>query len=360
MSHNADRLFLRAALDLAERGLYTCAPNPRVGCLIVRDGRTLGRGWHVRTGEAHAEVRALADAASDVSGATAYVSLEPCSFQGRTPPCTDALVEAGIRRVVAAMPDPHPRVAGAGFERLRAAGVAVEIIDLPEARELNLGWTTRLATGRPWVRIKTAVSLDGRTAMASGESQWITGAAARADVQHWRARSCAVITGAGTVRIDNPRLTVRDERFTVDGRLRQPLRVVVSRTGNLPPDATVATDGGPLLLACGRDGDAASGAEVWRDDTPQIDLAKLLEHLGERQCNEVLVEAGPTLAGGFLEAGLWDELVVYVAAKLLGSDSRPLARLALSRMAEAVTGRIHDVTTWGEDVRLTIRRDVPS
>ena len=216
MSRNADRLFLRAAVSLAERGLYTCAPNPRVGCLIVRDGRTLGRGWHVRTGEAHAEVHALADAGPDVAGATAYVSLEPCSFHGRTPPCTDALVEAGIRRVVAAMTDPHPRIAGAGFERLRGAGIAVDVIDLPEARELNLGWVTRLATGRPWVRIKTAVSLDGRTAMASGESQWITGPAARADVQHWRARSCAVITGAGTVRIDNPRLTVRDERFAVD------------------------------------------------------------------------------------------------------------------------------------------------
>ena len=360
MSHNADRLFLRAAVDLAERGLYTCAPNPRVGCLIVRDGRTLGRGWHVRTGEAHAEVRALADAASDVSGATAYVSLEPCSFQGRTPPCTDALVEAGIRRVVAAMSDPHPRVAGAGFERLRAAGIAVEVIDLPEARELNLGWTTRLATGRPWVRIKTAVSLDGRTAMASGESQWITGAAARADVQHWRARSCGVITGAGTVRIDNPRLTVRDERFAVDGRLRQPLRVVVTRTGALSPDATVLADGGSLLVACGSNGEPTSGPEVWRDGTPRVDLGRLLKHLGERQCNEVLVEAGPTLAGAFLEAGLWDELIVYIAAKLLGSDARPLARLGLSRMAEAVTGKILDVTTLGEDVRLTIRRDAAS
>ncbi|MYE11466.1 MAG: bifunctional diaminohydroxyphosphoribosylaminopyrimidine deaminase/5-amino-6-(5-phosphoribosylamino)uracil reductase RibD [Gammaproteobacteria bacterium] len=360
MSRNADRLFLRAAVALAERGLYTCAPNPRVGCLIVRDGRTLGRGWHVRTGEAHAEVRALADAGSDVSGATAYVSLEPCSFQGRTPPCTDALVEAGIRRVVAAMTDPHPRIAGAGFERLRAAGIAVELIDLPEARELNLGWTTRLATGRPWVRIKTAVSLDGRTAMASGESQWITGAAARADVQHWRARSCAVITGAGTVRLDNPRLTVRDGRFAADGRLRQPLRVVVSATGVLPPDATVLTDGGALLLACGRDGDPTSGPEVWRDGNPQVDLAKLLAYLGERQCNEVLVEAGPTLAGAFLETDLWDELIVYVAARLLGSDARPLARLGLARMAEAVTGRIADVTMLGEDVRLTIRRDAAS
>lgn len=360
MSHNADRLFLRAAVALAERGLYTCPPNPRVGCLIVRDGRTLGRGWHVRTGEAHAEVHALAEAGPDVSGATAYVSLEPCSFHGRTPPCTDALVEAGIRRVVAAMTDPHPRIAGAGFERLRAASIAVDVIDLPEARELNLGWITRLATGRPWVRIKTAVSLDGRTAMASGESQWITGAAARADVQHWRARSCAVITGAGTVRVDNPRLTVRDERFAVDGRLRQPLRVVVSRTGALSLDATVLADGGALLVACGSDGEPTSGPEVWRDGTPRVDLARLLEHLGERQCNEVLVEAGPTLAGSFLETGLWDEIIVYVAAKLLGSDARPLARLGLSRMAEAVTGKILDVKTLGEDVRLTIRRDTAS
>ena len=357
MSHTVDRLFLRAAVTLAERGLYTCAPNPRVGCLIVRDGRTLGRGWHARTGEPHAEVHALADAGSDVAGATAYVSLEPCSFYGRTPPCTEALVQAGIRRVVAAMTDPHPRIAGAGFQRLRQAGITVDVIDLPEARELNRGWIARLEHGRPWVRVKTAVSLDGRTAMASGESRWITGAAARADVQHWRARSCAVITGAGTVRLDNPRLTVREERFAAGGRLRQPLRVVVSGTGALPPHAALLTDGGKTLLACGRNGQPPPGAEVWRQDGSQVDLAALLAHLAESQCNEVLVEAGPTLAGAFLEAGLWDELIVYAAPRLLGSDARPLAHLPLARMADAVTGRITDTTTLGEDVRLTIRRD---
>ena len=357
MSSTTDRLFLRAAVVLAERGMYTCAPNPRVGCLIVRDGRTLGRGWHAWTGEAHAEVHALADAGDDVAGATAYVSLEPCSFHGRTPPCTDALIDAGVRRVVAALTDPHPRIAGAGFQRLRDAGVAVDVIDLPEARELNRGWITRLEAGRPHVRIKTAVSLDGRTAMASGESQWITGAAARADVQHWRARSCAIVTGAGTVRIDNPRLNVREERFASDGRLRQPLRVVVSGSGAVPADAALVTDGGETLIACGRDATPPSGADVWRQDAPRVDLAALLAQLAERQCNEVLVEAGPTLAGAFLEAGLWDELIVYLAPKLLGSDAQPLARLPLAHMADAVAGRIADVTTLGDDTRVTIRRD---
>ena len=357
MSHTVDRLFLRAAVALAERGLYTCAPNPRVGCLIVRDGRTLGRGWHVRTGEGHAEVHALDDAGPDVSGATAYVSLEPCSFHGRTPPCTEALIDAGIRRVVAAMTDPHPRIAGAGFERLRQAGVTVNVIETPAARALNRGWITRLETGRPWVRVKTAVSLDGRTAMASGESQWITGAAARADVQHWRARSCAVVTGAGTVRADNPRLTVRDARFAADGRMRQPLRVVVTASGRIPPDAVLLTDGAEVLLACGRDGRPPPGPTVWRHEGPKVDPAALLSQLADRQCNEVLVEAGPILAGAFLEAGLWDELIVYAAPKLLGDGARPLARLGLAHMADAVTGKIADVTALGEDVRLTMRRD---
>ena len=360
MSSTTDRLFLRAAVALAERGLYTCAPNPRVGCLIVRNGRTLGRGWHVWTGQGHAEVHALADAGDDVSGATAYVSLEPCSFHGRTPPCTDALIDAGIGRVVAAMTDPHPRIAGAGFQRLREAGVAVDVVDLPEARELNRGWITRLENGRPWVRIKVAASLDGRTAMASGESQWITGTDARADVQHWRARSCAVITGAGTVRIDNPQLNVREDRFAADGRLRQPLRVVVTASGVIPPDATLLSDGGASLLACGERATPPPGPDVWRHEAPRVDLSALLGHLAERQCNEVLVEAGPTLVGAFLENDLWDELIVYVAPKLLGSDARPLAHLPLAHMADALAGRITDVTTLGADVRLTIRRDPAS
>ena len=355
MPSPADLAFLHAAIELGERGLFTTTPNPRVGALLVRDGETLGRGWHVRSGEAHAEARALADAGGDAAGATAYVSLEPCCFHGRTPPCADALIAAGVRRVVAAMTDPHPKVRGQGFERLRHAGVAVEAVELPEAVALNVGWIKRLRVGRPWVRLKAAISLDGRTAMASGESKWITGQAARADVQHWRARSCAVITGAGTVRADDPRLTVRDPRFAVDGRIRQPLRVVVSGRGEVPAGAA-ALAGGDALLATGRHAAEREGVALHRQPGERVDLGRLLDHLGERGCNEVLVEAGPTLIGAFIEADLWDELILYVAPRLLGSAARPLAALALPTLSEAATGRIVHVARFGEDLRLTIRR----
>ena len=355
MPSPVDLAHLRAAIELAERGLFTTTPNPRVGCVLVRNGETLGRGWHVRQGEAHAEALALADAGGDAAGATAYVSLEPCCFHGHTPPCADALIDAGVARVVAAMTDPHPRVAGRGFERLRQAGVAVEAAELPEAAALNLGWIKRLHGGRPWVRLKVAVSVDGRTAMASGESQWITGPEARADVQYWRARSCAVITGAGTVRADDPQLTVRDERFATDGRLRQPLRVVVSTKGDVPGDAAVLADG-DALMACGRGAGEHSEVALHRQWGERVNLGVLLDHLGERECNEVLVEAGPTLIGGFIEADLWDELILYVAPLFLGSDARPLAMLSLSSMEQAVKGRIAETTRIGDDLRLTIQR----
>ena len=360
----ADRLYLRAAVELAERGLYTCAPNPRVGCLLVRDGIVIGRGWHMWRGQVHAEAAALADAraqapepAQPAENATAYVSLEPCSIHGETPPCADALIDAGIRRVVAPSADPNPRVNGRGFARLRDAGIQVDVEEIPEACELNPGWLKRMRTGQPWVRLKTAMSLDGRTAMASGESRWITGEAARADVQYWRARSCAVVTGAGTVRDDNPRLTVRDTRFSVDGRFRQPLRVIVSARGAIPRDATVLEDEGPTLIACGKHGpDRHPNARVHRQDGERVDLSHLLDHLGERECNELMVEAGPTLTGAFLAQGLWDEWVLYLAPKFLGSDARPLAELHLTRMAQAVAGRIAETEMIGGDLRLVIRK----
>lgn len=359
----ADRLYLHAAIGLAERGLYTCAPNPRVGCLLVRDGVVLGRGWHMWRGEAHAEAAALADAralapesARPAENATAYVSLEPCSIHGKTPPCADALIDAGVRRVVAPMTDPNPDVNGQGFARLTDAGVQVDVEDMPEARDLNPGWAKRMRTGRPWVRLKTAISLDGRTAMASGESRWITGEAARADVQYWRARSCAIVTGAGTVRDDDPRLTVRELRFSADGRTRQPLRVIVSSRGDIPEDAAAFKVEGPALIACGKHGpDRHPHAEVHRQNGVQVDLSLLLDDLGARHCNEVMVEAGPVLTGAFLAEGLWDEWVLYVAPKFLGSDARPLAELKLSRMAEAVAGRIARSQMIGEDVRLVVR-----
>lgn len=360
----ADRLYLRAAVELAERGLYTCAPNPRVGCLLVRDGGVIGRGWHMWRGQAHAEANALADASAQTpefdrpaENATAYVSLEPCSIHGETPPCADALITAGIRRVVAPSADPNPSVDGRGFARLREAGMQVDVEDIHEARELNPGWLKRMRTGQPWVRLKTAMSLDGRTAMPSGESRWITSEAARADVQYWRARSCAVVTGAGTVRDDNPRLTVRDTRFSDDGRFRQPLRVIVSARGAIPRDATILQDQGPTLISCGKHGpDRHPDAQVHRQEGERVDLSHLLDHLGERECNEIMVEAGPSLTGAFLAQGLWDEWVLYLAPKFLGSDARPLAELHLTRMAEAVAGRIARSEMIGGDLRLVIRK----
>ena len=359
----ADRLYLRAAVELAQRGLYTCTPNPRVGCLLVRDGAVLGRGWHMWRGQAHAEANALAaaraqtpESARPADNATAYVSLEPCSIHGETPPCADALIAAGIRRVVAPMADPNPRVNGRGFARLRDAGVQVDTEEISEARELNPGWLKRMRTGRPWVRLKSAMSLDGRTAMASGESRWITGEAARADVQYWRARSCAIVTGAGTVRDDDPRLTVRDIRFSAAGKIRQPLRVIVSSRGEIPEDAAILQGEGTALIACGKRGPARHPhAEMHRQEGERVDLARLLDNLGSLECNEVMVEAGPDLTGAFLAQGLWDEWVLYVAPKFLGSDARPLAELRLARMAQAVAGRIARSEMIGGDLRLVVR-----
>lgn len=361
---DADVLFLRAAVELAEAGLYSCTPNPRVGCLLVRDGRILGRGAHLRAGEGHAEVNALADAArstgsgragADVSGATAYVSLEPCVHTGRTPPCTEALIAANVRRVVTAMGDPNPQVAGRGFERLEGAGIRTQLVPLQEAAELNAGFVSRVTRGRPLVRIKVAASLDGRTAMASGESRWITGTAARADVQYWRARSCAVITGSGTVLADDPQLTVRDARYAVQGQVRQPLRVVTDTALQVAPEAALFAAEGPILLVHG-DGrlPRVPGVEHLACGTDRVDLARLLDILGARGCNEVLVEAGPRLVGAFLAEGLWDELLVYLAPKLLGSDARAMAWLPLVDLDQAVGATIRDCVELGGDLRVRL------
>lgn len=380
MLTESDRLFLAAAIELAQRGMNSVTPNPAVGCLLVRDGVVLGRGWHMRAGEGHAEVNALADArasartrgAPDAAdqvarGATAYVSLEPCAFEGRTPACSRALINAGVARVVAAMTDPHPKVAGAGFAELRAAGISVDVVELPAAQELIAGFVSRITRQRPFVRLKVAASLDGRTAMASGESQWITGPDARADVQRWRARSCAVITGSGTVLADDPRLTVRDTALAVEGRIRQPLRVVCDGRGQIKADRALtgsATDTGsvvdaPTLLARTVPVSPVGSAEVIQlpagKDGAGVSLPALLKLLAERQCNEVLVEAGPRLIGAFLASGLWDELLVYQAPRLLGSDARALATLPFTRMAEAIGATIADCTQIGADLRLRLR-----
>lgn len=360
----ADRLFLELAIELAEGGAFTCSPNPRVGCVLVREGQVIGRGWHVRAGEGHAEANALKDANHDAAGATAYISLEPCSFAGRTPSCADALVVAGVARVVVAQQDPHPRVGGRGLDRLRSHGIAVDVFELPAARDLNPGHFKRHEQGRPFVRVKLAASLDGRTAMASGESQWITGPDARRDVQYWRARSCAVLTGIGSVLADNPLLTVRDKTFARDGWLRQPLRVVADSHLRTPHDAQIFNAPGEVILAhsdyaqpppegtfADRTADAVHHVAAGRD---HVDLVRLLDHLAERECNEVLVEAGPTLAGAVLESNLWDEALIYLAPKFLGSDAKPLADLAFDKLQDVLTANISACEPIGSDLRITL------
>ena len=332
------------ALDLARRGLYTADPNPRVGCVIVKDGEMIGEGWHARAGEPHAEIHALAAAGTRARGATAYVSLEPCRHHGRTGPCTVALIEAGVQRVVAAMRDPNPQMAGRGLADLARAGVRVDDgVLAPEAEALNAGFVSRHRRGRPLVRVKIAASLDGRTAMASGESRWITGAAARRDVQRLRAASSAVLTGIGTVLADDPLLTVRDERFGPSPR--QPLRVVLDSDLRTPPAARLLEAPGRTLVVAARASERAAalraaGAEVLvlDDGAARVDAQALLAALAAREVNEILVEAGATLAGALLGQGLADELVVYLAPVLLGCRARGMVALpAIERPPKAIT-----------------------
>lgn len=356
-----DFAFLDATLELAARGLNSTTPNPRVGSLVVRDGRVVGRGWHVRAGEPHAEVHALREAGPLARGATCYVSLEPCAHHGRTPPCAEALIAAGVARVVTAHRDPNPHVAGAGLERLRAAGVVVDAVDLPSAREMNVGFFSRFERGRPWLTVKVAASLDGRTAMASGESRWITGAAARADVQRLRARSCAILTGSGTVASDDPALTVREASLAVDGRVRQPLRVVADSRLSIAPDAKLLSGPGQVLIVAASSDPVASsrltarGAEVLVCGDGRVDLAGLVTTLGGRGVNELLVEAGPRLTGAIIAADLWDEIVLYLAPRFLGSRARPLAELPLDRLTDAPAATIVEQTVVGEDLRIRLR-----
>lgn len=351
------------ALQLARHGLWTTRPNPRVGCVIVREGESVGEGWHARAGEAHAEVNALKAAGEAAQGATAYVTLEPCSHHGRTPPCVDALIAAGVSRVVVAARDPNPAVAGRGLARLREAGVDVcEGVAETEAVALNAGFMRRMTEGRPWVRAKLAASLDGRTAMASGESRWITGNAARADVHRWRARSCAVVTGRGTVVADDPAMTVRDVPDAAE--VPPPLRVVLDSRLQTPVDAAILRQPGPVLIltACDdarRRGDLeAAGAEVEKLPAGPhgLDLEAALRALAHRQVNEVLVEAGPTLVGAFVAAALVDELILYQAPHLMGHEGRPLLCLpGLERMAQRLPLRLLDVRQLGDDVRILAR-----
>lgn len=357
-----DEAYMERALSLAARGLFTTDPNPRVGCILAKDGRIVGEGWHERAGQAHAEAAALAAAGAQARGATAYVTLEPCSHHGRTPPCAGALIEAGVRRVVCASIDPNPRVAGAGIERLEAAGIAVSVGPRSaEARELNVGFFYRFERGRPFIRLKLAMSLDARTAPAGGGKMWISGETSRADVQQWRARSSAILTGAGTVRIDDPRLDVRLE---YGPWVRQPLKVVLDPAWSCPATARVFRGGRTLVFAAESASRPAPGPaantvleERVAASGRRLDLAAVVARLAVLEVNELLVECGPTLAAAFLQAGLVDEMILYVAPVLLGKDAAPLTALEGPRAGDRVAAAFDLAGTerLGADVRLILR-----
>ncbi len=367
----ADAAWMARALQLAVNGLYTTGVNPRVGCVLVKDDQIIGEGWHERAGEGHAEVMALRDAAArghSAQGATAYVTLEPCAHHGKTPPCAEALIKAGVTRVVAAMEDPNPFVAGKGFALLQAAGIAVAApLMAAEAETLNVGFTKRMRQHLPWVRLKMAGSLDGRSALANGQSQWITSPEARADGHRYRARAQAIITGVGTLIADDPLLTIRDVQAPI-GQSGQPvplasaLRVAVDSHLRTPSTAKIL-QGGCLIATAETDPKKtaalqAAGAEVicLPDANGRVDLKALLEFLAQRGVNEVHVEAGPRLSGVFLNAGLVDEVVIYMAPCVLGSDARGwFDDLSLNSLDQKTELKFHDVRMIGPNLRIITR-----
>ena len=357
MIAHADRRYMARALELAEQGLYTTTPNPRVGCVIVRDVDIVGEGWHERAGAAHAEVNALRAAGTKAEGATVFVTLEPCAHHGRTPPCAQALIEARVERVVAAMRDPNPLVAGKGLDAIRAGGIAVECgLMENEARELNIGFVSRMTRGLPWIRMKIAASLDGKTALFNGSSQWITGPEARADGHRWRARACAIMTGVGTVKDDDPQLTVREV-----GTPRQPARIVIDSRVETPSSARVLGKGTIVAAAIhdNRSGAlSATGAEVVVIPNPagKVDLPALMRELARREMNEVHVEAGYRLNGSLLREGLVDELLVYLAPRILGDAARGMFHLPeLRDLSESLELEVRDVRMIGRDLRVIAR-----
>ncbi len=365
---HADEEYMARAFELARRGRFTTTPNPNVGCVIVRDGEIVGEGYHLRAGEPHAEVHALRMAGDRAKGATAYVTLEPCSHHGRTPPCADALISAGVTRVVASMQDPNPEVAGRGLYRLKQAGIEVSHgLMHSEAEAVNLGFLKRMRTGFPYVQLKMAASLDGRTAMASGESQWITSAAARADVQRFRAQSSAVLSSSATVLADDPSLNVRWSEFDSDTQarypqenLRQPLRIVIDSQNRVTPQHKLVNQAGETWLAR-----LQADTQDWPEATQQwvvpgrdnrVDLVLMMMMLAKRQVNSVWVEAGAELAGALLQAGLVDELIVYMAPKLLGENGRALCVLpGLQSLSDAPQFTLSDVRQVGADLRLRLK-----
>ena len=370
MGHS-DIVYMQRALGLARRGLYTTDPNPRVGCVLVKDEKIVGEGWHKRTGEPHAEVLALQQAAryadgqvdNLAKGATAYVTLEPCCHTGKTPPCTEALIEAGVSRVVAAMQDPNPEVSGKGLERLREKGIDVDYGLLEqESRKLNPGFIKRMETGLPFVRVKMAMSLDGRTAMESGESQWITGEAARKDVQKLRARSSAILTGINTVLADDPSLSVRlsSQELGIDGVVRQPVRVVLDSQYKFPANASMCDDEGGDILIMTTKSDTGDNMKARIVNVPakndQVDLNAALKLLANEEHNEIHVEAGAKLCGALVQQKLVDEIVIYMAPHLMGDDAKGLFLLpGLSQMKDRISLDILDIRSVGKDFRITAK-----
>jgi diaminohydroxyphosphoribosylaminopyrimidine deaminase/5-amino-6-(5-phosphoribosylamino)uracil reductase len=364
-----DQRFMARAIQLARRGWYTTHPNPRVGCVIVSDGEIIAEGYHRRAGEPHAERNALKMAGGSARGATVYVTLEPCCHHGRTPPCTEALIGAGVKRVVVGMPDPNPMVAGRGMAQLRQAGIQItEDVMRSQVETLNPGFIKRMTQGLPYIRCKMAMSLDGRTAMADGESQWITSSSAREDVQRLRAQSAAILTGVGTLLADNPSMNVRlsGKALGLDPDLPQPhpLRVVLDPDLATPTDAKMLSLSGPTLIVCSDEqpvhGAAleATGAQIARlpGDNGRLDLHQVVGYLGEQEINEVLLESGATLAGAMLEQGLVDELVIYQAPHLMGDKGRGLFILpGIERMADRIGLQVTDLRQFGQDIRITAK-----
>jgi len=355
-SVTTDERHMARALELAARGLYTTDPNPRVGCVMVREERVVGEGWHARAGEPHAEVLALRAAGPQARGATVYVTLEPCSHTGRTPPCADALIAAGAARVLCCTPDPNPKVAGSGIERLRSAGIDVSVGLLRvEARRLNVGFFSRFERGRPFVRLKLAMSLDARTGPASAAKPWISSEASRADVQIWRARSGAVLTGAGTVRSDDPRL---DVRLAYGPWVRQPLRVVLDPELSCAPSSKIFQNDGALVFAAA-DAPSRSMGRAMVERLPRaqggLDLHAVIERLTEFEVNELLIECGPRLAGAFVAGGFVDELLLYVAPTLLGADAAPLLHVSgVGAPGSLPEFEFREVQRIGADLRLIL------
>lgn len=354
-----DYEFMSRALRLARKGLNSAHPNPRVGCVITQDNHIVGEGWHKKAGEAHAEINALKQAGKQAQGATAYVTLEPCCHTGKTPPCTESLIKAGIRRVVAAMQDPHDKVAGKGLQVLADAGIVVDVGLLEtQAQQLNVGFIKRMQHGLPFVRVKMAMSVDGRTAMASGESKWITSSAARDDVQYWRAQSSAMLTGIGTVLTDNPSLTVRSANHVA---AQQPLRVILDSELQISPEAKILHQSGDVLIFT-QYKNTKKIAELERNGIKVkcignsehgLDLQQLLKHLASLEVNEVMVEAGATLAGSFISAGLVDELIIYMAPVLMGNQARGLFNLPfIENMNQKIHLNIKEIRQIDEDIRI--------